>query len=890
LWPGILGGLIELGLGGMGAEAFRQAFPGLWFEPRALVAAPYSRSLAARLTGTLLALGLGAGAVLTYTNWLLARSSAREVLAEQMRQTASETAAGIPFFIQSGRANLRQLAAEIGEPSDARQLGARLGEALHRSAFFSRLAVFEPSGAIRAAAPDQPALDRSLPLEVEAALASALQGVPLEVVTTPATPGAGPQLVFFTPLGDPGSDRSAGAVVGWTDLSAVPLLQPILARLAAHSTGEAYVADHRGVILLHPNPDRWLARVQLPASGQTQLLTQIAPDGTRQLTYSLPMAGYSWVVVVTTPQRAVDALALRTTLRLLAALGVIGSLAIFGAHWSARRLTRPLRQMAASAEAIAQGNLEHSVVRAGEDELGRLAASFERMRLGLRGRLRELDLLLGASQQMASSFDLGRALPPMLSSLRELAQADVARLVLKGRAPEAPAEGFQAGESSPDWKLLDEQVLELCARRGGFTLENPSRAGAVLELRGLAEPLEGISAAPLRNEDRFLGALWLGYRRPHTFARSETDLLSILAAQAGIFLDNARLYQRAEAERNRLLAILESTPDAVIAVDPAGRVALANPAAQVVLSGPAAQAIGQPADQYIESPELIRSLLQPNGEHAGLEIKVEGGRVLYATSTDVVNGLGQPVGRVMVLSDITHYKLLDSLKSEFVSTVSHDLRAPLTFMRGYATMLPMVGEVNEQQREFVDKILSSVERMSKLVDDLLDLGRIETGIGLQLKSISLPELLQDVLGAFRPQAVSKQIALEVELAQELAPVEADPMLLRQAVANLVDNAIKYTRAGGTVTLRAAQHDGRQLISVEDNGAGIAPADQPRLFEKFFRAHKEGEPGPRGSGLGLAIVKSIVEQHHGRVQVESRLGKGSRFTIAFPVRQLLAQAG
>ncbi|HJX42027.1 MAG TPA: HAMP domain-containing protein, partial [Anaerolineales bacterium] len=529
LGPGIVGNVLELGLGGLGAEAFRQAFASQWFEPHRLVAAPYSRSLAARLTSTLLVLGVGAGAVLTYTNWLLARSSAREIVAGQMMQTASETSEGIPFFIQTGRASIRQLAEEIGDPTAGQEsLGPELQDALHRLTYFSRLVVFDASGAARAAAPDQGVPDRSLPLEVEAALASAELGIPLEVVTAPSSPRDGAQLVFLTPLGTLEGGLAGGVLVGWTDLGAAPLLQPVIARLAGHTAGEAYVADDRGVILIHPDPERWLARVALPAAQEPEVRTQTAPDGTRQLSYSLPVAGYSWHVIVTTPQRAVDALALRTTLNLLSALAGIGFLAILGAHLSARRLTRPLRQMAASAEAIALGNLDHSVLRAGEDELGRLAASFEHMRMSLRSRLREMDLLLGASQQMAASFDLARALPPMLSNLRELAQADVARLVLERSAPGARPEVFQAGESSPDWGVLDGQVLEICAQRGAFTLENPSRARAVLELRSLAEPLEGISAAPLRNEERFLGAVWLGYRRPHTFARTETDLLSIL--------------------------------------------------------------------------------------------------------------------------------------------------------------------------------------------------------------------------------------------------------------------------------------------------------------------------------------------------------------------------
>jgi len=131
--------------------------------------------------------------------------------------------------------------------------------------------------------------------------------------------------------------------------------------------------------------------------------------------------------------------------------------------------------------------------------------------------------------------------------------------------------------------------------------------------------------------------------------------------------------------------------------------------------------------------------------------------------------------------------------------------------------------------------------------------------------------------------LNKRISLEVDLGQGMRPIEADPTLLRQAIANLVDNAIKYTQPGGRVTMRARQHDGRQMVSVEDTGVGIAPTDQARLFEKFYRARRPDTLKEKGSGLGLAIVKSIIEQHGGRVSVESRLGVGSTFTVEMPAR-------
>ncbi len=224
------------------------------------------------------------------------------------------------------------------------------------------------------------------------------------------------------------------------------------------------------------------------------------------------------------------------------------------------------------------------------------------------------------------------------------------------------------------------------------------------------------------------------------------------------------------------------------------------------------------------------------------------------------------------------------LKSEFVSTVSHDLRAPLTLMHGYATMLSMVGDLSDKQGEFVQKILSSVEVMSKLVDNVLDLGRIEAGVGLSVESVRVETVVRDVVGSYRPQAANKQITLEVDLREGMEPIEADPTLLRQAVANLVDNALKYTPAGGRVGVRAVQKDGQQLICGEDSGLGIAPADQARMFEKFYRARKREALREKGSGLGLAIVKSIAEQHGGRVSVESRLGAGSTFTLELPLRQ------
>lgn len=288
-------------------------------------------------------------------------------------------------------------------------------------------------------------------------------------------------------------------------------------------------------------------------------------------------------------------------------------------------------------------------------------------------------------------------------------------------------------------------------------------------------------------------------------------------------------------------------------------------------------------------PDELRELLRERGTEGGsAEISLDAGRTLFASVSVLHAGEAQTSGRVCVLWDITHYKRLDALKSEFVSTVSHDLRAPLTLMRGYATMLTMVGAMNEQQKEFVSKILASADQMSELIENLLDLGRIEAGIELALREVPISVLLDSVMNAYRPQAANKQIRLAIEMGDDMAPIEVDATLMRQAIANLVDNALKYTPAKGEVTVRAWQREGQQVVQVEDTGVGIAPTDQARLFERFYRARRKETLNVKGSGLGLAIVKSIVQQHKGRVSVDSKLGQGSTFTIEFPIRQPAAE--
>ena len=349
-------------------------------------------------------------------------------------------------------------------------------------------------------------------------------------------------------------------------------------------------------------------------------------------------------------------------------------------------------------------------------------------------------------------------------------------------------------------------------------------------------------------------------------------LISVVAAYA-------RLSRNSKMGNQRLEAILASMQNPVLIIDHKNHPVLANPAASQAFRLKDPSTISVIGDQ--ELSDLLRNL---EIDKPPVEVVLPDGKVYLASVFRVVPD-GRPTECVYVMQDTAHIKELDALKSEFVSMVGHDLRSPLTLIRGYATLLDMSGDINDQQKSYVGKIVTAVESMTRMVNNLLDLGRIEAGVGLRVDKVDSLELLDDLVKSLQPQADQKNIRLEVVQGQDPPQsLDADRFLLQQAVYNLVENAIKYTSENGSVTLRVTTSpEGIQFI-VQDNGIGIYPEDMPHLFEKFYRGSQREGRVQNGSGLGLAIVHSIAERHGGKVWVESELGEGSSFFLLIPFTQ------
>ena len=429
---------------------------------------------------------------------------------------------------------------------------------------------------------------------------------------------------------------------------------------------------------------------------------------------------------------------------------------------------------------------------------------------------------------------------------------------------------------------LDGPIARLIQRDSSLRLDSTNRMRVIPGLDRLADKVGAIFALPLTTSQGFQGVFWIAYREPHAFSESEVGFMTTLAGQASLLVENVQLFETAEGGRRRLAAILSSTSDAVIVTDQQNCVLLLNPAAEADFGLSASQVMGQPVSSVLSDSGLVDLLTVGTGQDMSREIELPGARVLYASASSISGDHGNVGGRVAVCRDVTHFKELDEMKTEFVNTVSHDLRSPLTYMRGYVTMLPMIGELSTKQKEYVTKILSGIDQMTRLVIDLLSLARIESDVDQLVEPVDIGGLIKGVVRSYNTHAVSKGLALNVEVADGIPPVSGNPTLLRQAAANLVDNAIKYTPSG-QVNVRVYPGENHLVLQVQDTGPGISQADQVRLFERFFRVRRRDALEIKGTGLGLAIVKSIVERRHGgRVWVESKLGAGSSFFAVLPV--------
>lgn len=353
-------------------------------------------------------------------------------------------------------------------------------------------------------------------------------------------------------------------------------------------------------------------------------------------------------------------------------------------------------------------------------------------------------------------------------------------------------------------------------------------------------------------------------------------------------------------EKERVDAVIHNLAEGVMVVDKSGKVLLMNPAAEKLLGVKQADKVGKPVTEDLKEDQLVSmtsgNLKDPESTSKKVEVislNDETKKVLQASTAVIENEDGQTVGMVSVLSDVTRQKQLEELKDKFVANVSHELRTPLVAIeKSLALILEKeLGDVTPEQQKFLEIARRNIGRLSRLINDLLDVSKLEAGkMNLKHELVSVKDTVQPVLATLQTWAGDKKISLKMELSDEKMTIDADSDRLTQVLTNLAGNAMKFTPEGGTITIDAKEGSGDPQIEggyieigVRDTGIGIAKEDQEKIFQKFEQVSLAQPQGVSSTGLGLTIVKEIVELHGGRIWVESTPGKGSRFAFRLPAK-------
>jgi PAS domain S-box-containing protein len=383
-------------------------------------------------------------------------------------------------------------------------------------------------------------------------------------------------------------------------------------------------------------------------------------------------------------------------------------------------------------------------------------------------------------------------------------------------------------------------------------------------------------------EERAHGILAVYSRRPREWWEEEDEALHALAATATAARINAELYQGVSHEQQRGEAILANVADGIVAVDREGRVVLWNPAAERVTGVPQRDALGKTPTEALGRP--LEAAGGMTGGSRLLPIRRGGEEVWLSLSEAVMTDpTGAVAGRIFAFRDISAERSVEQMKTDFVSTVSHELRTPLTSIYGFAETLlrqdVLFGE--EERATFLRYIASESERLTSIVDRLLSVAQLDTGdISVQLAETDVGAVVSEAVRSAEGADGGNGHRFVVELDDGPLAAEADREKLSQVLFHLLDNAVRYSPAGGTVTVAARRRDDAVEVSVEDEGVGIPHADQERIFRKFYRgdAAAAGAVGAGAAGLGLFLAEGLVTAMGGRIRVDSSEGKGSTFVL------------
>lgn len=529
----------------------------------------------------------------------------------------------------------------------------------------------------------------------------------------------------------------------------------------------------------------------------------------------------------------------------------------------------------------------------------------------LLGRSRELAALLEISQTATQSLETEKILNDTLDKSLEILDFDVGYIRTLDPEKKNLIVRIARGLSSPEFLTTsfpldspDPVVGKIVFQTQKPYIGSDIRKDPMFKTRTMEkEGVISLAMFPIVSKQRALGFIAVGSKKFHKFTKREIRLLMAFSSQLGAALENAQLYDEVTKSKAYIENLVENAADIILSTDLEDQILTWNRGAEVTLGYSKEEVIGKhlsillPPQRVHELAEM-RAKVEISGALRDIEVvsnRKDGTAIYLSLSVSPITGIdGKIVGFLRVAKDVTEKKRyerrlkeLDKMKSDFVSNVSHELRTPLTAIKGSVdNMLDgLTGDLNEKQSRYLVRIKSNTDRLARLINDLLDLSKIEAGIKLKSTNLGLVTIAREVAESLGPVAAEKFISFEIKCAENDLTVWADPDRISEVLTNLLGNAIKFTPTNGTVTL-SLQRNGTQWVkvSVADTGPGIPSEEANRIFDKFYQVTQAEKQKAVGTGLGLSITKALVEMHGGKIWLESGGGRGSIFSFTLPAQQ------
>jgi NtrC-family two-component system sensor histidine kinase KinB len=512
-----------------------------------------------------------------------------------------------------------------------------------------------------------------------------------------------------------------------------------------------------------------------------------------------------------------------------------------------------------------------------------------------RQRLNEVSTLYTMAQDITSTLDLQGILDAIVISLRHVIGCRGCCIFLLD-PNEQKLEIKAADGLKPQWKEIAKLNVgegaagKAVAQKQTIYIPDTHKESDFIFFD---EEVRSLMVIPLVSQGEIIGTINLDDNKPNAFGPAQEQLLTIAAAQAGITIENARLFAKVAAEQQRTQAIIQYMADGLLLINDQGLIVTCNPALAMMLGMKPGEIVGQKVDSPHLHPNLA-SITATTTQHArtgvlAKEVTIETPRprTLQIFSTTMVDDNQKPIGEVRVVHDVTRERELEQLKDDFMSTISHELRTPLFSIQGFVQILLENEEELDPvtREEFLTIIQSQTVQLSEMVNNLLDASKFDEGrLKFEQKPVEMRELIHQTMLKLRGFAHQQKIDLISALPETLPIIIGDKERLEQVLTNLIGNAIKFTPEGGQVTITASAPDDKLLVEVKDNGIGIPPEVQARIFSRYYQVAENSEGSKRGSGLGLYIARQIIKEHGGHIWVESEgvPGQGSTFRFSLPL--------